>query len=53
MRGDVDRAKDSKNTLPTRKLCRTAEPGMQSRSYLFGNIINGLYSLIIFETLGI
>lgn len=41
MRGDVDRARDSKNAFSARKLCRAAEPGMQSRSYLFGNIING------------
>lgn len=53
MRGDVGRTKGSKDTFSERKLYSAVESGMQSHNYLLGNIINGLYSMVIFETMGI
>lgn len=53
MRGDMGRAKGSNNTFSARKLYSAVGPGMQPHSYLLGSIINGLSSLVIFETMGI
>ena len=53
MRGDVGWASTVETHFQPEKLYNAVESRRQSHSYLLGNIISRLYSLVTFETMGI